>query len=267
MTTAGATTDSGPTRAAFVAGGTSGIGLATARRLAASGFAVTVGGRDATRLSEAVASLRSVAPRAEGIELDVTDRRSCSVAIEHVLAVRGRIDVLVNAVGSAPAGTVDQVDDAGWSAALDSKVVGAVRLMRAVIPAMTAQRYGRIVNIAGTAGREPDPWMVVAGAANAALISVTNGVSQQLAPHGITVNAVCPGPTRTGRWGGLVATYAGIAGESPEVAQRELEARIPAGRPADPDEVASLVAYLASDDARHITGTAIPVDGGQSRSI
>ncbi|MEU3269635.1 SDR family oxidoreductase [Saccharomonospora sp. NPDC006951] len=247
---------------ALIAGGTSGIGLATARRLAASGHAVTIGGRDERRRAGAVAEL---GPAAEGVALDVLDADSCAAAVSRVLTRHGRVDVLVNAVGSAPAGTVDTVEDTAWLAALDAKVVGAVRLMRAVIPSMTAQRYGRIVNIAGTAGAEPDPWMVVSGAANAALVSVTNGAARGLAREGITVNAVCPGPVRTGRWSGLVKTYATLSGTGQEAAARELEAAIPSGRPADPGEVAAVIAFLASPEAAHVTGTAVTVDGGQSR--
>ncbi|WP_167140610.1 SDR family oxidoreductase [Diaminobutyricimonas sp. TR449] len=252
---------------ALISGGTSGIGLASARRLASAGFVVVVGGRSEERLSEARASLVEIDARASALPLDVSSDDSCRSVVARVLDDHGRLDVLVNSVGSAPAGTIDQVDDAGWTAALDSKVLGSVRLMRAVIPVMTERSSGRIVNIAGTAGREPDPWMAVAGAANAALISVTKAASLQLAEFGITVNAVCPGPTRTGRWDGLASTYARINAVPVDEARAALEARIPAGRPADPDEIASLVAYLASEDARHITGTAIAVDGGQSRSI
>lgn len=252
---------------AFIAGGSAGIGLASAHALGKAGHRVVIGGRSRDRLDSAVAELRTAGIPVDAVVLDAGDTASCTEAVRAAVALTGRLDVLVNAVGSAPAGYFDEVAPEAWSAAFDGKVVGAVRLMTAVVPIMKQQRFGRIINIAGTAGREPDPWMVVAGAANAALTAVTNAASQHLASFGITVNAVSPGPTDTGRWIGLVETYSRLNGVEAEASRHALEARIPVGHPAQPADVASLVVYLASPEARHITGTAIAVDGGQSKGI
>lgn len=253
-------------RVALVAGGSSGIGLACAARLAAVGQTVVIGGRSQRRLDEAGARLRQDGVEAGTVTVDVGDDASAEAAVAEVLERYGRLDVLVCSVGSAPAGFVDEVDTGQWLAALDTKVIGAVRLIRAAVPSMRRQNYGRIVAIAGTAGREPDPWMVVAGSANAALVNVVNAAARQLAPDGVTVNAVCPGPTRTGRWAGLVSSYARFRGLAEDEAQVVLESRIPTGRPAEPHDVAELVAYIASERAAHLNGTAIALDGGESRT-
>ncbi|MBG6238442.1 NAD(P)-dependent dehydrogenase (short-subunit alcohol dehydrogenase family) [Mycetocola sp. CAN_C7] len=253
------------TRVAFLAGGTSGIGLAVAHELAASGHIIVLGGRSEERTATAVGQF--VGSVVTGQELDTTDDASTDAAIAAVLEAHGRIDILVNSVGSAPAGHFDDVDSAGWASALDSKVIGAVRLMRAATPAMRSAGYGRIVHIAGTAGREPEPWMATAGAANAALLALTKASSLQLAADGITVNAVCPGPIATSRWDGLVAGFARISGQSATAAEEHLRSGMPLGRPGEAADVAALVAFLVSEQARHITGTSVVIDGGQSRSI
>lgn len=253
------------TRTALVAGGSAGIGLATAARLARDGMRVVITGRDSRRLLDAAAALRSEGIEVLTAEMDTTSP-DCSAVVAGLAADHG-LDILVNCVGSAPAGTFDQVPEETWLPAFDTKVVGAVRTMRGAVPHMLSENYGRIVNVAGSAGREPDSWMAVAGAANAALMTMTKAASSQLAADGITVNAVCPGPVRTGRWDGLVQTYASAWGVADTEARLRLEARIPRGAPATADEVASLIHYLVSDEASHITGTAVTIDGGQSQSI
>lgn len=252
---------------AFIAGGSAGIGLAAARRLGAEGFRVVVAGRSRERRDAAVAALVEAGVEAACVELDILDDDSCAAAVADAESALGPIDVLVNSVGSAPAGTVDVIERDAWRSALDGKVIGSARLMALVIPGMRERHHGRIVNVSGTAGVEPDPWMPVAGAANAALLAITKAASLQLAGDGITVNAVLPGPTRTSRWDGLVTAHAARTGLDPDAARRELEARVPTGRPAEPDDIAAYIAFLASASAAHITGTGLAVDGGQNRSI
>src|SRR5690606_1757530 len=122
-------------------------------------------------------------------------------------------------------------------------------------------------NVTGTAGREPDPWMAIASAVNAALTALTNTVARQVAPHGITVNAVSPGPTETSRWTGLVGAHAARSGLSIEEADARLRSGMPRGRPAAPEEVADVVSYLVSEGASHVSGVEITVDGAQRRGI
>lgn len=253
-------------RVAFVAGGSSGIGLATAQKLLEDGHSVVIAGRSRERLDAAAHVLGPGAGHL-GVELDVTSDQSCAEAIGAALEAHDRIDILVNCVGSAPSGGFDVVPADDWRRSFDGKVLGSVRLMSLAVPSMRENGWGRIVNVAGTAGVEPDPWMVVAGAMNAALVTVTKAASRQLGGEGITVNAVLPGPTRTGRWESLVGAHARRTGLSEDLARADLESRIPDGRPADPREIADYVGFLTSDGAGHINGTALAIDGGETRSI
>lgn len=252
---------------ALVAGGSSGIGLATARRLKASGLMVVIAGRSAERLDSAQQDFEAKGIQVATVPLNITDDASCAGAVTQVLDRHDRIDVLVNCVGSAPSGGFDAVAPSAWLDSFDGKVIGAVRLMALVVTSMRTNHWGRIVNVAGTAGVEPDPWMAVAGAANAALMAVTKAASLQLAGDGITANAVLPGPTRTGRWVGLVQAHAERTGQSQDAARQDLESKIPDGRPAEATDIAEYIAFLTGDSAGHITGTALAIDGGQTRRV
>lgn len=259
-------TPTNTTRVALVCGGTSGIGLSTASALAREGYAVVIGGRDDERRRGAVAALAE-SGQVSDVALDTSDDASVREAVAAAVRRHGRVDVLVNAVGSAPAGRFDEISPDNWARAFDSKVIGAVRTMTAATPVMSEQGGGRIINIAGTAGKEPEDWMVVAGAANSALLTLTNAAARHLAASGITVNAICPGPTRTTRWEGLVSAYARRSGSTETEAELALRTGIPNGRPAQPEEIAAYAAFLASPAAAHITGTALAIDGGQSRGL
>lgn len=257
-------------RLALVAGGSDGIGLASARALVQRGAQVVIAARRPDQLERARQSLQRDAPTEASVgvvELDALDPDAVDRACDHVLAEHGAPGILVNSVGAAPSGTFGTLSRANWNTAIETKVLGAVQLMKRLTPGMTAAGWGRVINIAGTAGREPDPWMVLAGVANASLMVVTKTAATELAPQGVTVNAVLPGPVATQRWQGLVAAHAERNGLTREAAERELCSRIPTGRPADPADVGELVAFLATTAARHITGAAIPVDGGQSAAV
>lgn len=205
--------------------------------------------RDETRLGRLAEKLGA---GASVVAADVTEPNSGERIAAEVLARHRRIDVLVNSAGGAPGGSFWELTDEAWRTAYDVKVVGAVRMMRAVLPSMRAQRAGRILSIVGETGRQPQTTMLPGSAANAALLAVTKGIADEVAQHGVTVNALNPGPTRSPRLERLVAA--------------DLIAAVPMGRLAEPEEIARLAVVLVSGLAAHVTGTALTVDGGRTRA-
>lgn len=252
----------------MIAGGTAGIGRASAEALATAGTAVVVAGRDEQRSVEASETIRAATGvEAVGLALDVCDPSSVAAVVARVLGRFGRLDAVVHSVGSAPVGAFNEVEGAAWLAAFDQKVLGAQRLMTAALPALRESDAARVVLIAGSAGREPGGTMAVAGTMNGALITLGRTAATHLASEGIMVNVVSPGPTATDRWEHLVQAHAGRSGEDTATVRARLSAEFPLGRPAEVEEVAAAVAFLASPAASFVSGVNLTVDGGQSRGI
>jgi 3-oxoacyl-[acyl-carrier protein] reductase len=196
-----------------------------------------------------------------GVQADV--ERVTAAAIEEL----GGVDVLVTCAGSSPGGLMEQLTDDQWYSSLNLKFMGYVRSMRAVLPHMRERGSGSIVLVVGNDGIKPSYWETTAGAANAAGINVASSMAEQYAPFGIRVNTVNPGPVNTGRWDGLEKAFARDKGVSQERAHELAVASIPLGRIAEPEEVADLVAFLASDRASFINGSHILIDGSQRKGI
>jgi NAD(P)-dependent dehydrogenase (short-subunit alcohol dehydrogenase family) len=210
-------------RRALITGGGSGIGLAIAKRLAAT-CDVTVLGRDRAKL-EATGFAAIVA--------DVTDP---------ALAIGGAFDIVVNNAGIVRTAPFLKQSDADWSDLWRTNVMGAVHVTRAVLPHMREHNWGRIVNIASTASLKGYGYVSAYVAAKHALLGLTRALAVELVATGITVNAVCPGYTETDIGAGFLNSQ---------------------GRLIQPDEVAGAVAYLVSEDARSVTGQALPIAGGE----
>lgn len=244
---------------ALVTGASTGIGRATALALAAEGVRLAVSARNEAALAELCgAAAAAGAPAAEAIVADVTTPEGCARIADEALRLLGGVDILVNnAGGSRPrdAGNANQTDDEWWEEAFALNFTAARRVTDRLVPAMKAGGWGRIVNLTGAMTQ---PGVNAAGPAKAALWSWSRSLSAQLAPHGITVNCIAPGRISTPQIVGRLFPT--------EAARRaEIEQRIPMGRFGEPEELAALVAFLASEPAGYITGTQIPVDGGMFR--
>lgn len=248
-------------KSALITGAARGIGLAFARAYAREGAKVVIGDID---LAVGQAAAREIGEAADAISLDVTSSDSIAAAVRHLETHHGGIDILVNNAGTSAAYPFEQTDDAAWQADLDLKLFGAIRCIRLCLPAMRRAGGGRIINVLNTGAKQPPARSVPTSVSRAAGMALTKALSKELAPDRISVNAICIGLVKSGQWerrweqrgrpGTLIQFYETLARDS----------GVPAGRIAEADELAALVAFLVSPHAAYITGVAINFDGGLS---
>ena len=248
-------------RVCVVTGSTGGIGLATARLLAAEGARVVVTGRDPVRLEAARVD--------SGAELALEADFSEPAAPERVLSQAadelGPVTVLINNVGLARQADVLEVADREWDEFWQLNVMSHVRAIRAAVPAMRAAGGGSIVNVSSTAGKRPSTGMPHYSVTKAAVLSLSRLVADLYAKDGIRCNAVTPGPTATEAWlgkGGLADQQAARSGQDRQTVLESVGAGRPLGRLAEPEEIAAVIAFLCSERASYVTGASWSADGG-----
>ena len=255
-------------RRALITGGSAGIGLATADRLAAGGVNLALVARGEARLSEARAQIA----QAHGVEVvqivaDLSAPDAPDRTVEQAADALGGIDILVNNAGSSPFGSLEAVTDRDWSSSIDLKLMGYVRCTRAAFPLMKENGGGVIVNVVGMAGRSASPAYVL-GSLNAALLHFTKSVAELGGPHGIRVMAVNPGLTTTDRMEEAIEVWAADAGMTNQAFRAAyLKDRVPLGRLTTPEDVAEAITYLCSDAAAPATGSAIQLDGASTPGV
>ena len=239
---------------ALVTGGAGGIGAATCRRLAAEGAAVAVTDLSADRAGEVAAELG----RSGAYELDVSSTDSACAAVEAAEADLGPIDVLVNNAGYEEFGFFVTSSEDQWDRVLAVNLRGVLAVTRAVLPGMRTRKHGRIVNVSSEAGRVGSEGSSVYSAAKAGVIGFTKTIAREAARYGVTCNAVAPGPIDTPMLMGAPKQLGKLGDKVVETMIGSTALR----RLGQPDEVAAVIAFLASDDASYVTGQTLAVSGG-----
>jgi len=242
-------------RIAVVTGAASGIGRATAERFAAEGATVVAADRDAVGLAETVALIAAADGGAEARALDVSDPDACGALVDAVAAEHGRLDVLANVAGVLRFAHAAEHTRADWEQTLAVNLSGPWFLMQAALPHLEATR-GNIVNVASAAGLVGQAYSSAYCASKGGLVLLTKALAVEFASRQVRVNCICPGQVDTN----LLADFTFPEGAD----QRLLDRLLPLVRGAAPEEIATLIAYLASDEARYVTGAAWPIDGGQT---
>jgi 3-oxoacyl-[acyl-carrier protein] reductase len=239
-----------PEGCALVTGAARGIGAATARALAADGWAVGINYRSDAESAEALArEITDAGGTAVAVAGDIRDADEVDRVFATLEAEHGPVLVLVNNAGIRNDGLAPQLDDEAWGSVVDTNLSAAFRAIRRALRPMLRARYGRIVNIASVVGPRANAGQANYAAAKAGLIGMTRTVAVEVARRGITVNAVAPGFVET---------------RLTEDLNGDLQGRIPARRVGTPEEIAACVRFLASDEASYVTGTTLTVDGGLS---
>ncbi len=255
-------------KTALVTGGSKGIGRAVARALAGEGAGVMICARDPEALKRAAGEIeRETGAEVLTASADLSELDAVKRVAADAISRLGRIDVLVNNAGAIKGGDFLTTPDEEWLRGWSLKLLGYIRMAREVLPHMQKQGGGRIVNVVGAAARNPATTYMMGGAANAALINFTKALADLGAKSNVLVTGVSPGPVKTERWDSLASQQAKAQGKDIETYVREQSANYPLGRIAQPDEVANLVCFLASERASFLTGITITVDGGITRGV
>jgi 3-oxoacyl-[acyl-carrier protein] reductase len=251
-------------RVAFVAGGSKGLGRATAHVLAAEGASVAICARGESELKSAAEELsKETGARVIPVVADVSKPAEIERAIQRTVDELGALHILVPNSGGPPAGTFDELSEEHWQQALDTVLLSTARLVRAGLPHLKRAGWGRIVVITSSSTREAIPGLLLSNVSRPAIVGLCKTLSRELGPYGITVNNVGPGLIETDRLAHIQTRQAKVASVDLEELRRRAVAQIPVGRFGAPVEFARVVAFLASDAGSYLTGQTILVDGGK----
>lgn len=252
---------------AIVAAASKGLGRACAIALAQEGVNVALFARNLDALNETAEAARAAGARAHVIQADVTQTAEIQHVIDEAASQFGRLDILVCNAGGPPPGAFNDVNDEQWEQAFQLNLMSVVHLIRAALPHMRRQGGGRIINLVSSSVREPIEGLILSNSIRSGVIGLAKTLSQELGPDHITINNIITGRILTDRLRSLRERTAQQLGITVEEALKQSEKDVPLGRLGKPEELAALVAFLASRQGGYITGTSIPVDGGLMKGI
>jgi 3-oxoacyl-[acyl-carrier protein] reductase len=236
---------------ALVQGASSGLGRAIAAALVQEGVKVAICSRDPERIQKTAREIGAAA----GIAIDLNQPGAAATLLKKAEQELGGVDILVTNTGGPPKGPFEELTSAQWQEGFQSLWLSATESIRAALPGMKERHWGRILLVTSAAAREPMPLLNISNGLRAGLLGLTKAISNEVAQHGITINALLPGYTDTERLQEL------------KVPKEKITSQIPAGRLGRPEEFGALAAFLASEQAAYITGQGIACDGGYLRSI
>ncbi|MCX6139756.1 MAG: SDR family oxidoreductase [Candidatus Kapabacteria bacterium] len=253
---------------ALVCGGSQGIGRAAAQELARNGASVTIVARNPEILQEALESLHvHGGQRHNAISADMSDEVELLTQVKNHVESHGIIHILVNNTAGPAGGSLVDSPVESLVQAFSNHILVAHQLTKVLVPGMTLERYGRVINIISTSVKQPIEGLGVSNTIRGAMASWSKTMANELAGRGITVNNVLPGATETDRLTSIITRNAINQGRSQDDVRSSMMSEIPMGRFAKPEEIANAVGFLASPAASYITGTSILVDGGRTRSL
>jgi len=254
-------------KTALVCGASTGLGYAVAEALAREGCKVAINARTPSDLRTAAEVLEKMTG-AEILPLpaDVSVPDEVVRITKETEKAFGQVDIVLANAGGPPPGPFLEHDHAVWVKAVETNLLSTVSLFRSALPGMIDRRWGRLLVITSLSALEPIPGLILSSAARAGVLGLVKALSDEVAPNGVTVNAICPGMFHTKRLAHLWEARARASGNPKEERVKAIQA-IPTGRLGEPAELAALATFLASEQAAFITGQAIRIDGGQGRAI
>ena len=250
---------------AIVTAASQGLGKASAISLANEGVKLIICSRDKNKINKAEKDIKELTGAdVISFETDLNSSKDIDFMIKKVMEKYGRVDILVNNTGGPKAGFFDEISDEDWISTFENTFLSAVRMTRAVLPSMKRNKWGRIVNISSVSAKQPIDNLILSNGIRMSVHGWAKTLSNELASENILINNVCPGFTKTERVDDLVANQAKEVGMTKEKIVESIASNIPAKRVGNPEELASLVAFLSSERSSYITGQSIAVDGGVS---
>ncbi|MBV9557796.1 MAG: SDR family oxidoreductase [Pseudolabrys sp.] len=258
-------------KSALVTGGSKGIGYASAKLMLQAGAKVTICARNEAQLTKARDELAKVSPDVQAVVADMTKKSDIESLIKKAADKFGSVQILLNNAGEMHTGHFDSMTEERLQLQFDTKIYGYMRAIRLVFPGMKEKKWGRIVNIIGGAGKQPEPVSLGSSMTNAALLALTKALSNDWGKHNVLVNAVCPGYIETDNW---TRNMQGLLRDNDFQSKSEAELRVNApkynnsmARWGQPEELAQAVLFLSSEACSFINGMSINVDGGRLKSL